>query len=279
MAKNFHKPSISVIGGDKRSEILTELLFNSGYDVIYANDNKNLNNALNRRCVILPLPVSRDGINLNSENEIKLVDIISYIHPHTRVLCGGLSDEFKAKIKSTGATAIDYYNVEQVLYDNAYLTAEGTLKLLIENTDTALIDKKILIIGSGRCGKALASILNKLDCNVTITTRKSTINTFSVMERIKTRKTQKISQFISDFDVIVNTAPALVLDREVLKIIDDNALIIELASQSSGVDMNAALELNKKAIYAPALPGKYSPHSAAKVLYNSITQIISEEFA
>ena len=40
MGKNFHKPTVSVIGGDKRNIILTELLTDYGYDAVYVDDNE-----------------------------------------------------------------------------------------------------------------------------------------------------------------------------------------------------------------------------------------------
>lgn len=282
MGRNFHKPTVSVIGGDKRSEILAELLTESGYDTIYAEDNDTIRSALNRRCIVLPLPVTRDGRTLNSQavnDTVLLVDIINNIHPHSRILCGGLSEALKTDIENTGARAVDYYNREQVLLDNAYLTAEGVLKLLIENTDTAVIDKKILIIGSGRCGKATALLLKKIGCDVTVASRKAGLVGFDLLNRIKIKNTADISQYIADFDVVINTAPVLVLDREVLSATRNDTLILELATAHAGVDANVATELGIKTVYAPALPGKYSPTSAAKILYNSIIQIISEEFA
>lgn len=276
MGKNFHKPTVSVIGGDKRNIILTELLTDYGYDAVYVDDNEKLISSLNRQVVILPLPITRDGVTLNCKNKIKLVDIICNFHPHTRVLCGGLNKDFTDKLDNK---FFDYYNVEQVLTDNAYLTAEATLKLIIENTDSAVVDTKILIIGSGKCGMALAKLLKKIDCNVNLTTRRPAYNVFAFLNNIEIKNTANLADYISEFDVIVNTAPSMVLDSETLSCVDKNALIIELATQCAGVDMDCAKQFGLNAVYAPALPGKYSPASAAKVLFKSINRIILEEFA
>ena len=285
MSRNFHKPPVSVIGGDNRSVILAELLQADGYDVVCSaigTDGEEFKKALNRRCVVLPLPVSRDGVSLNAPmngGAVMLVDIIQNIHPHTRVFCGGLSESLKSDIESTGAKAFDYYNTEYVLSRNAYLTAEGALKILLEATEKSLVSSKILIIGCGRCGKALAVLLRKIGCDVTLASRSKKNRAFAVLNRLKLKKTADIRRYIGEFDIVVNTAPALVLDAGTLSELNSDAFVLELASATSGVDIAAAKQLGLNAVYAPGLPGKYSPEEAARILCDSITQIISEEFA
>ncbi len=279
MSKNLYRPTVSILGGDKRSIILSELLSNSGYDVLYADNNNLLKAALNRQVIVLPLPLTKDGVKLYCKNDILLNDIFDNLHPHSRLLCSGYSEELYSKIYKTGLKAYDYYNISRVQKANAYLTAEATVKILIENTPSALIENNILIIGNGRCSKALAELLSKIGCNVTVTSRKPKISLFSLINRIKLKNTAKLKDYIGNFDIIVNTAPSLVLDKHTLQRAKKSSVIVELASNCAGLDINAATALGINAVYAPSLPGKYSPESAAKVLYKSINKIIMEEFS
>ncbi len=279
MAKACYKPTVCVIGGDRRNIIISELFAHAGYDTVYVDDTECLKSALNRQIIILPLPISRNGTTLNCKNRIELVDIIDNLHPHSKVFYGGINEDFCNEALKIGVKVYDYYNNERVLNENAYLTAEGTLKIIIENTESAIIDEKFLIVGNGRCGKALAKLLQKLSCDVTVATRKQRLDIASALNYTKLKNTSLLSNYINDFDIIINTAPTLVLDKNCLSNVKNDALIIELASNAAGIDMSEANLHNLNVLYAPGLPGKYSPASAAKVLYQSITKIISEEFA
>ena len=59
---------------------------------------------------------------------------------------------------------------------------------------------------------------------------------------------------LSAYDVILNTAPVLLLDREVLQTVREDALVIDLASRPGGVDFAAAEALGKQVVWALSLP-------------------------
>ena len=58
------------------------------------------------------------------------------------------------------------------------------------------------------------------------------------------------------FDLIFNTAPALILDGTRLRETREDCVIIDLASAPGGVDQAAARRLGRQVILAPGLPGK-----------------------
>ncbi|MBQ8828388.1 MAG: dipicolinate synthase subunit DpsA, partial [Clostridia bacterium] len=82
---------------------------------------------------------------------------------------------------------------------------------------------------------------------------------------------------ISDFRLICNTVPAVVLDKTALDCVKKNSLIIDLASDSGGVDYYYALSNNIKVIHALSLPGKVAPETAAENIKRVIYNIIAED--
>ena len=82
--------------------------------------------------------------------------------------------------------------------------------------------------------------------------------------------------YIGEFDVIFNTAPALLLDRSRLEKIKPEAVIIDLSSNPGGVDFIAAKNLGKNVIWALSLPGKYAPATAGKILAKTIISIMKD---
>ena len=77
-------------------------------------------------------------------------------------------------------------------------------------------------------------------------------------------------------DVIFNTIPSMVLDGERILNINQDTLIVDIASVPGGVDLEKAKDLNIKVIWALGLPGKVAPKTAAMILKNTITNIIEE---
>ena len=67
---------------------------------------------------------------------------------------------------------IDLLREEQYLAENAALTADCALRLLGQQLPVAFRDCPILIIGWGRIGKCLASMLKALGAKVTVAARK-----------------------------------------------------------------------------------------------------------
>ena len=79
-----------------------------------------------------------------------------------------------------------------------------------------------------------------------------------------------------DFDVIFNTVPVMLFDRELLTKMDRGTLLIDLASRPGGVDFNAAAELQIKTIWALSLPGRVAPKSSGLFIKNTILNMIKE---
>ncbi len=119
MSKGTKSVTIAVVGGDKRSAYLAEILRRNGADVVAFGLNADvesvdLSTALKCRVVVLPLPVTKDGTHIyapESESELKLVDIITGIDSRTLVLGGNLSAELIDAFKQKGIRARDYYKL------------------------------------------------------------------------------------------------------------------------------------------------------------------------
>ena len=77
-------------------------------------------------------------------------------------------------------------------------------------------------------------------------------------------------------DLILNTVPALILDREALGKVDPGCMVIDLASKPGGVDFEAAEELGVKTVWALGLPGKAAPVTAGLAIRDAIYNILSE---
>ncbi|MCL2815990.1 MAG: dipicolinate synthase subunit DpsA, partial [Oscillospiraceae bacterium] len=182
-----------------------------------------------------------------------------------------LADKPEKKIK-----LVDYYEREDLAILNALPTAEGAVSIAMQELPSAISGCKVLVMGYGRIGKVLAHKLNGLHTEVYVSARKH--EDFAWIEAFghKSVGYEEIDEYLEDFDVIFNTIPALMLDKDRLEKIKPDAVIIDLASNPGGVDFNAAKNLGKNVIWALSLPGKYAPATAGKTLAKIIKLIMDD---
>lgn len=159
---------------------------------------------------------------------------------------------------------------------NAVPTAEGALYLAMESTDHTLHGSRCLIIGYGRIGRLLADRLLSLGAEVTVSARKYGDLAWIQAWGCQSIQTGALTGQLDRFDLIFNTAPALILDGARLRETREDCVIIDLASAPGGVDRKAAQRLDRQVICAPGLPGKVAPRTAAAAIRDSVYHILEE---
>ena len=96
--------------------------------------------------------------------------------------------------------------------------------------------------------------------------------TFISVNGYKGIHTEDIAKEIHKFDIIINTIPAIVLTKEVLDRVKQDAIIIDLASIPGGTDFEYAEKRGIKANHALSLPGKLFNYSASSVIYKILRE-------
>ena len=152
---------------------------------------------------------------------------------------------------------------EMAIY-NSIPTAEGVIYDIMKNTECTIHNANIHVIGAGRCGETLAKSLSNLGANVTVSSRNPSLVARLYESGIKTVDLEGTT--LHEADVIVNTVPALVLNKQKLAHVKKDVYIADIASAPGGVDWMAAEALGIKAHLLPALPGIVAPKTAAAYL-------------
>lgn len=148
--------------------------------------------------------------------------------------------------------------------------------MAMESTDRTLHGSRCLIIGYGRIGRVLADRLLALGAEVTVSARKYGDLAWIEAWGCRSVQTGALTGQLERFDLIFNTAPALILDGARLRETREDCVIIDLASAPGGVDMEAARRLSRQVIPAPGLPGKVAPRTAAAAIRDSVYHILEE---
>ena len=155
---------------------------------------------------------------------------------------------------------------EELLVENAALTAEGAIAAAMNASETAIAELHSLVIGWGRIGRALTERLVALGAKVTVASRSEAGRNRAVERGAEAVPTGEIGRALPGHDLVFNTAPGLVLNGDALERSDQNAMLIDLASPPYGIDLAAAWALGLRAWREPALPGRYCPGSAARAI-------------
>ena len=279
------KATITVLGGDLRQVYLARMLLKDGHNVVTwgldqgdAPNRVPLNTALERDILILPLPVCRGGrLNLPlTDTELRIEQLWPRLR-YDQLLLGGMTGDLGPQLMADfGLTLLDYYAREETQVANAVPTAEGALQLAMASTDRTLLGSRCLIIGYGRIGRLLADRLLALGAEVTVSARKYGDLAWIDAWGCHSVRTNALADQLDRFDLIFNTAPALILDRARLRETREDCVILELASAPGGVDLEAARQLGRQVIQAPGLPGKVAPRSAAAAVRDSVYHILEE---
>lgn len=231
------------------------------------------------KIIIGPIPFSRDGMFLNTNQNVKKISIKEILNTMEKqiLIAGNFSEEFEKLAKENKFQIIDLMKKEELAILNAIATAEGTIPIMIEETENNLQDCNILILGFGRIGKVLASKLKGLANKIVCTARKQEDLAWIEAYGYEAIKTEEFYLNLNQYDIIINTIPKMILTKEKLKMVSPKSLLIDLASKPGGIDFEAAKEKKIKTIWALGLPGKVAPESSAKYIKKIIDEEIKKE--
>jgi len=276
------KNTLCIVGGDMRQIRLLQMLQNEEYSVYSTGlleEDYDLDIIKKADIVILPMPVSFDDVYINapfSKKQISKTQVIEMLKKDCFVLGGRISEDTENALTARGIEFADYYKREELIVKNAIPTAEGALEIAISEMPITLFGAKAVVIGYGRVGKVMAKKLKALEADVTVSARKYADFAWIEEAGMKPIHTEDLPLFAENFDLIINTVPAMILTEEILKRVKNDAIVIDLASKPGGVDFSAAKRLNKNVIWALSLPGKTAPLTAGDIIKEAVVNILSE---
>ena len=281
--------SYTILGGDKRSLELGKLLMNDGNGICFYGFDKldhdkykqlDLKEAIEYADVIVgPLPFTEDGININApfSSEVIQIDLVFDLAPKDSLIIGGkLGLENENKLKKNDHRFSDYFQREEMQVLNAIPTAEGAIQVAMEEIPITFHASNALVLGYGRIGKVLSKMLYGIGANVYVEARNHTDLAWIKTHGYTPIHQKDLESYLPRMNVVFNTIPQIILDRDLLKSIGKDCIIVDLASKPGGVDLEAAKKLGVKVICALGLPGKVAPLTAAMVIKDTIYNIIEE---
>lgn len=280
----MHFNSISILGGDMRQVYLFSLFQERGYSVfssgIISDKNDSLSHVLDKSHIILgPIPLTKDQKSipcLIQNDSLTLLNLSAHLTPAHTLIAGNIPPAISSYCQEHRIPCWDLMKQNRLALANTVATAEGAIAEAISLSPINLTKSSALILGYGKCGKMLAHKLSAMDCFITICDQDKNALDIGAAYSINAIFPEELDATIGKFDFIFNTIPALVLPKDRIQKLKPDAVIIDIASASGGVDFEAAKENHILAKHCLGLPGKYSPKTSAALIADEIFAILSE---
>ena len=228
--------------------------------------------------VIGPIPFSSNGKAINSPFSERTIEVQELIHNiNAKILiAGSVTQEVYEVANNEHVVIMDIMKQEELAILNAISTAEGTIEIAISNTNRIIHGSHVLILGFGRIGKVLARKMEGLSAQITCAARKDEDLAWIKACGYKDTNINNLGENLSQYDIIINTVPHLILTSERLQHVKQECLLIDLASKPGGIDKKTVEDRNLRFIWALALPGKVAPVTTAEFIKDTLYNMLKE---
>ena len=251
-----------------------------GFDKLDAEEVSSLSDVLQKSDVILGATpcCSSPGV-LNTpfhDGCLHAADVFSTMRASQLFIAGRVPGDMVQAMNARGIRVVDILEREEMAVLNAIPTAEGAIQLAMERMPITLHDANALILGYGRIGKILAKMLQGIGARVHVATRKLSDAALLRSYGHQYVLYDALDARLGEMDVIFNTVPKVLLHRDNLRYVRKDCVLIDMASKPFGVDFDASRDEGLTVIWAPSLPGRVAPVTAARYIYETVQSIVRE---
>src|SRR5699024_2541661 len=230
--------------------------------------------------VILPITgVDQEGYveTVFSDQKIQLnKEWFTRLKSSALVFTGIANASLTVATKDANVTLVPLLDRDDVAIYNSIPTAEGTIMMAIEQTDSTIQSSRILVVGFGRVGNTVSNKFSACGAHVSGSAKDSSDLARITEMGLKAIPLDKLHAYTHTCDLLINTVPAPVINKEAIQHLPSHGLIIDLASKPGGTDFKYAKQRGIKAILARSLPGVVAPKTSGKILADVIKKFLNE---
>lgn len=256
---------IAVLSGDKRQYYINQYLNQQGYPA-YLKSTMDFNND---EYIICSTPLCKKGkyVNCDFYSSFPIETFLKLLKPNQTIFGGSIPKEIR---NSSNIKFIDVLDDENVVWNNAVLTAEGLVSYIIDNTDFTINNARILILGFGKCGINIARILDALSGKISIYDHTAIHLTQARAYGYEGIYYEDLVNYMNRFDIIINTVPKEIFKEIHYSKIKRSCSLFEIASSPYGFNEDFVNKYRLSLITCLGIPGVTAPKSAGELIAKSI---------
>ena len=269
------------MGGDNRQLALRTLLAQDGHivsDLALSDAPIALSSLMQADCILFPIPTTdKNGFLFAPQHTspIPLSGLLDVLQPNQLIFGGKIPPPLYTEATKQNLLVHDFLAREDFSIANAVPTAEGALQLAMEHLPITIHQSQVLITGFGRVGQCTAQRFQAVGARVTIGARSPAQLALAETMGLNTIPLSSSGSATVPFDLVINTIPSPVLTAPIVEQLKA-PLLLELASPPGGFDRTAVQDLGLQLIDAQGLPGKVAPVTAARIIQNTLYQMLNE---
>jgi len=286
--------NVLVLGGDLRYlEIIENLSSKYSVDVVgykntYINDcvrNINIDNVDISKYDVIIFPINgvmeKNLINCRFNNTPIKIDEDFLVNSKDNVLIfSGISSPcLDNMLRVSGRDCIYMMKDKAVIRENAIPTVEGIIADLVLNTDKTIDESNVLVFGYGNIGQVLVKYLSMLGADVAVSVIEpddiKILNAIGV-DCFYSNSCSDLVSHIKNTDIIVNTVPDKIIDNSLIKYINKDCYVLDIASHPHGIDREVLDEFFIKNKLYLGIPGKVAPKTSGKILSRKINKVLGD---
>ena len=248
-----------ILGTESRQLYLRKLLIQRGYTVTASEDWL----PGDYQCILLPVP--KTGRYLSA--------VLPQLSEGQTVFGCNFPEQLQRQGELQGVRFVDYMKGEGIASRNAIATAEGAIAEALLSASQSLHGSHSVVFGYGHCGEVLAAKLHALESQVTVLDRKPQQRARAMAQGCSAKDLldqNALAELLPQADFVFNTIPAPVVNASLLQQMNQDVVIIDIASRPGGVDYEYCQQQGLHAKLCLGLPGKYAPKSSAGILLEVI---------
>jgi dipicolinate synthase subunit A len=288
-----------VLGGDAREVVMAHLLTRDGHDVatyglgeaacrsLAAADGmadaaalearSALDAVAGRHWLVCPNPGLGENDRLYTPFAAGQIALDQELLRASEVTSGGIvlgraSSSLRALARAIGADLYETKDDEALKVRLAVSAAEGLIAMLVERTDQVLRDQRVLVLGYGATGSAIADRLVLLGSQVTVAARREESLARAEQHGARAVAFDDRTAAMAAATAIVNTVPSTsAMPADVLSRLG-GCLIMDIASPPGGTDHAAAQAA--RVLWLRGLVGDRAPRTAGELQYRFVKNVI-----
>ena len=277
-----------IIGDDRRYSIIINNFIEKNYNIdllgfkdeIIGTNKIYLDDIDISKYDIIIFPVSGvlNDFKIKSKEDIKLsIHFLENSKDDVLIFSGINTDCLDKMLAYSNKCATFLMKDKEVIKENVIPTIEGILADIIINTDITIRNSNIMVIGYGNIGKELVKILRYLNANVTVSIeldKDKEMLDFLSIPNVYSSDIDKMISKISKQDIIINTAPSLVLDNKYINYYKSDVYILDIASYPYGIDKEILDKNNIKNKIYSSIPNEVAYKTSGIILTKKINSYL-----